>query len=91
VMVEAIALVASEQSQIAIALRDEGKLKEAETLLRKNQTLLRDKARDYKSKKLKRLELRNKTSADNLDEKNWGRTRKQMRKFDFEEQMQQSY
>ena len=77
--------------RISRRIRDEGRVSDARRILQDNQRFLRDNARQYRSKKLKKLESRNKESADNLDERNWNRTRKQMRKFDFEESMQQSY
>lgn len=91
VMIEAVALLANEQSKIVMALRDEGKVEKARDVLRMNEAFLRSNAVRYRSKKLKKIEVRNKESAENLDEEKWNRTRKQMRKYDFEDSMQQSY
>ncbi len=92
VMVDAVALLANERNRIALALRDEGKIDEARQVLKENEAFVRKKNRRYRSKKLERIETRNKDNADKLeDPAEWNRTRKQMRKIDFEEMTQQSY
>ena len=88
VMVAAVEMVATETNEKAVKLRDKGKVKEAEELLRQNVALLNEKAEQYDSARLKRYGLANAEDAANLDPANWGGQRKRMRDWQQANMMQ---
>jgi Ca-activated chloride channel family protein len=95
VMIAVTELLAAERNKLALKLRDEGKVNEAKALIDTNVRTLRRAARRYRSKKLKKLEGREKDNAADFEKpmspKVWNRTRKRMRKMQYELENQQSY
>jgi Ca-activated chloride channel family protein len=91
VMVEAVALIASERNQFAVVLRDQGKVEEARTVLQDNVKYLQKNSVQYKAPKLKGMSEINFEDANNLDEKQWNRQRKSMRREQNRTDLQQSY
>ena len=91
VMISAVNLLANENYKLATRLRDEGKVEDARKALAGNVMYLRDNATRYKSPQLKSFAEKNEESSKNLDEKNWNRNRKDMRKMQHSNDYQQSY
>ena len=91
VMAPAIEQIAIEKSKEAVVLRDKGKIKEAKAVLKQNAIFLGRNAARYKSKKLEKLQAEQEISADNLDDKNWQKQRKMMRKDQYKHETQQTY
>lgn len=91
VMVAAYESIAVAQNREAVALRDQGKVREAEKVLRDNAGWLQKKARKYKSKRLNTYSTKNLDDASNLDERSWNKQRKTMRKTQYELDSQQSF
>jgi Ca-activated chloride channel family protein len=79
VAVDTIELIATGQNELAVKLRDKGKIAEARQVLIQNEAFLNDNADRYNSQKLKDYGYQNKVDSENLDEKNWVNQRKQMR------------
>ena len=91
VMVEVVEAIAVTNNAEAVALRDQGKVKEAQRSLLDNAAFLRSKAKQYKSSRLDDYGSKNEVDAQNLDQGNWTRRRKSMRKKQYELNRQQSY
>ena len=89
-MCAGLELIALEQNEIAMKLRDKGKLDQARQVLVKNNEYLKMNAATYKSKKLDAYATENAEAADNLDEKKWNKQRKIMRESQFKRATQQS-
>ena len=80
VMVAAVEAVAAERNKQALALRDQGKVEQAEKALRDNAVDLKRKSRKYKSKRLKSYSDSNFEDSRNLRGQSWKKQRKKMRK-----------
>lgn len=91
VMVEAVALIATERNRLAVVLRDQGKTEEARTVLEDNVRYLEHNSVQYKAPKLKSLSVTNEKDSKNLDENQWNRQRKSMRREQYRTDLQQSY
>lgn len=91
VMIAAVEAIAVEKNKSALALRDQGKVKQAQSLLLDNASYLKDKARYYKSKRLDEFSAGNEEDARNLDAHKWNRQRKAMKKRAYRLDTQQSY
>ena len=91
VLVAAAEMRANEENKRAIALRTAGKVKEAKKVLQQNSAYLDRKAKEYKSPKLRTSRRKTQANQKALDNKDWGRTRKRMRKEVHELDNQQSY
>jgi Ca-activated chloride channel family protein len=89
VMADVIELIATERNELALKLRDKGKMKQACELLLDNEAYLRDNAFRYDSQKLKKYAEQQLEDRDNMDEKNWTRGRKIMRRNQFYNKSQQ--
>ena len=90
VMEAAVEAIAADQSRQAVALRDQGKVKEAQKVLVDNARYLQDNAVRLKSQKLETYSKKNSFDATNMD-KNWNQTRKSMRADEHQIKNQQSY
>jgi len=77
VMIAALEQLALAKNDLAITLRDLGKVREAQQVLLENADLLADQAKRYDSDALKKLSEINLNDAKNLDD--WKRQRKIMR------------
>lgn len=76
--------VGAERNKAAMELRDEGKLTEAEQLLKSNAVFLRQQADKLDNEWLLKDARSNDLDGANLDEKNWKRQRKEMESKQFE-------
>ncbi|MHC4153270.1 MAG: RNA-binding protein [Planctomycetota bacterium] len=90
VMVKVVELIANEQNELALRLRDEGKIKEAKDLLSSNEQYLHSNATLYNSPHLREYEQQQVEDKMNMDERSWTRQRKVMRQRQFSSKMQQS-
>jgi Ca-activated chloride channel homolog len=91
VMVAAIEQIATERNDLALNLRDTGKIKEAQKVLLDNADYLNFNAGKLNSDKLKYLGANNDSQSKNLDPENWIRTRKDMREDQYQSAQQQGY
>lgn len=92
VMVAAVEAIANEQSRVAVVLRDEGKVQQAQQVLRDNAAYLEQNATRYASPKLKNYSTLNTVDAEEITESDkWSSTRKKMRKTQHEVSTQQRY
>ncbi len=79
VMTECVLQIANERNVLAVAMRDQGKTKEAKKLLEANCVFLDTNADKLASEKLRNRAIDNSVQSRNLDEKNWRKSRKVMR------------
>jgi Ca-activated chloride channel family protein len=95
VMESVVELVAREQQEMAIKLKDEGKDQEALKLVQSSNAYLEDNAKRYKSNKLKKMRSRGAENEKVIGEKgksaDWNRTRKQMRQDAYSSQAQMAF
>jgi Ca-activated chloride channel family protein len=92
VMVAAVEAIANEQSRVAVVLRDEGKVQQAQKVLLDNAAYLDQNATRYASPKLKNYSNLNSVDAEDIAESDkWSSTRKKMRKTQHEVSTQQRY
>lgn len=93
IMSEALEQISIEKSEVALKLRDQGRIEEAKRVLKENNLSLRKEAKRFPSQQQKFEDLMtiNKNTAENLDEKNWSKQRKTLRKKIYEIEKQQSY
>lgn len=91
-LVEATKQIATERTEEAIRLRDEGKVEAAQRLLEENADYLEREAKALKSEELEDLGATNRADADAVeDEADWNENRKRMKADSYETQTQQSY
>jgi Ca-activated chloride channel family protein len=79
VMTAAVTQIAVVNNELAVTLRDQGKIDEARKLLLDNAIYLGDNAAKFQSKDLERLREINRQDADNLAPEKWQQQRKKMR------------
>jgi Ca-activated chloride channel homolog len=91
VMVAVVEAVANEKNRLAVTLRDEGKLEEAQKVLLENSAYLKDNANRLNAPKLKEFGDTNEDNAKNVYGPSWIGTRKSMRKTQHSVDSQQSY
>jgi len=93
VMVDVVELIATERNELAMRLRDQGKIKEAHKLLISNIDYLGENYKKFdsikKSERLNEYQYLNTTDAENLDEQSWGVQRKRMQESQFQNRSQQ--
>lgn len=83
---------ATEANKRAVELRDQGKVKEAQQVLRSNAGFLKENARALQSDKLDELSAENEEQARDIEEEStWRLQRKSMRKGQYKSERQQSY
>ncbi len=90
-MISTVEQVAVEKNKTAVELRDQGRIKEAEKVLRENAFYLEREAKKYDSDRLREQSQENEKAAENLEGPAWGKQRKQMRKNQYTIERQQSY
>lgn len=88
ILADAVEQIAIENNQRALALRDAGKVEEAQKVLTDNYYYLSGNAKQLDSEKLATYAGENKEDADNLNEENWTRQRKVMRESQNSRQTQ---
>ncbi len=89
VMTECVLQIANVRNVLAVALRDRGKTKQAKALLESNAAFLSANAQKLESDKLLQRALDNRQQSENLEQKDWKRTRKGMRSQQHEDARQQ--
>ena len=80
-----------ERNKDALALRDKGRVEEAQKALRDNASFLQENARRYSSQRLDDYSKSNDDDAGNLKNDKWQEQRKKMKKKAYELDSQQSY
>lgn len=78
VTADVVELLAVERNEIAMKLRDEGRMEEARRKLKDNVIYLQTAASDYDSPALDKYAADNAKQAEQLDDANWGGNRKGM-------------
>ncbi len=91
VMTAVIEQLAVKKNELAVKLRDEGKIKEARQVLLENANQLKEEAAKYQSKNLEKLRDINIKDAQNLDDRAWNKQRKLMRGQQYKSKTQQKY
>jgi Ca-activated chloride channel homolog len=91
VMTAAIEQLAVEKNELAVTLRDEGKIKEARQVLLDNANFLAEEAAKYSSNNLTKLKEINTEDAQKLEDDNWIKQRKSMRRQQYKSKTQQAY
>ena len=91
VMIAVVTQTAVERNKLAVELRDNGRIEEAHAALTANAAYLKSNASKFDSKELGTYSDRNLNDAQNLDDANWGRQRKDMRYMQRSAEQQQSY
>ena len=87
----AIEQLAIEKNKLAVKLRDDEQIIEAQQMLLDNATFLAEKAAQYASPNLEILKKINLNDAQNLDTQNWTKQRKSMRHHQHKWEIQQKY
>ena len=91
-MSSAVLQIATEKSEEAIRLRDEGKVGEAQEVLRANAAFLQESAAALNSDELAGYGMSMEESAEAIEvDEEWNATRKQMVDDQHENKSQQSY
>jgi len=79
VMVAVVEQIATEQNRLAVDLRDQGRIEEAQLLLLKNTAYVKDKALKYDSQTLSDVALENEADAEKIvKQEEWTSQRKSM-------------
>jgi Ca-activated chloride channel homolog len=91
VTVAAVEMIANENNKRALALRDQGQVDQARSALLDNERYLNDNAARFGSDRLSKQGKMNRAASENLDEANWNKNRKGLRKMQYELDSQQSY
>ncbi len=89
VMADVVELIATERNELALKLRDQGKIKQACELLARNGEYLERNGALYDSQKLKKYAEQQREDRNNMDEASWTRQRKIMREYQFKNKSQQ--
>jgi len=89
VLTECVLQIANDRNMQAVALRDQGQKERAKLLLLSNVAYLDANAKKLKSEKLQQRAYDNQEQSENLDEKDWARSRKGMRSKQAEDSRQQ--
>ena len=91
-LVEAAKQIATEKSEKAISLRDEGKVEEAKKVMQESADYLEEQAQELESEELKGMSAESEMDAEALeDDSQWNSNRKRMKAEAYEKQNQQSY
>jgi Ca-activated chloride channel family protein len=83
--------LATEASEKAVQLRDEGRVEDAKKVLEDNATFLRSEAKGAPSPLLQVYAEQNAADAEAVESDDWGTRRKSMREDQFQNKTQQSY
>lgn len=78
VMVDVVELIAADQNELAMRLRDKGDIDEARRVLSLNEQYLHGNADRYQSKRLREYATEQSGAIANLKEEDWGKQRKIM-------------
>jgi Ca-activated chloride channel homolog len=91
VLVDSVALIANEANKNAVALRDQGRVQEAEAALEQNAAFLEGEARRYKSADLEKRAASNRKAKMNMAPASWNKQRKEMADDAFQLDNQQAW
>jgi Ca-activated chloride channel family protein len=91
IMVSVVEQVGNENNKRALALRDEGKLRDAALAMESNTAYLSSNASRLGSEKLEKQSARTKDAARSLDDASWRKKRKEMREEQHQVETQQMY
>ncbi len=91
VLAAAAAQIATSQSELAVSLRDAGKVEAAVTVLRDNAAYLAEQARVLAAPELDAMAKENLDDANSVSGAEWDRQRKDMRARQHREKTQQAY
>jgi Ca-activated chloride channel homolog len=91
VMENAVEAIATEENRRALALRDAGRVREAQVVLDNNATYLNQNAVDLGSSRLRSYGQRNSDNARSLGSGDWARTRKDMRDGQISNQLNRGW
>jgi len=91
VMVAVVEQVATERNELALALRDQGKIEEAQRALLDNASYIQQNAVDLDSESLSKLATENVQQSEGLEGADWERSRKQMRETQEKVKQQRSW
>jgi Ca-activated chloride channel family protein len=91
VMVSVTEMLANEQNKIAMRLRDEGRVREAQKVLRRNAKFLKKRSQGLASPKLQRMKEDLEEDEAVMNSGDWNKARKSMRKRSYGVQSQQAY
>ena len=95
VMESVVELIARQQQEMAIKLKDDGKDDQALKMIRRSNRYLDQNAKRYKSKKLTRMRTRGQQDAEIIGKKGkgraWSRTRKMMRQEAYSSEAQMGF
>jgi Ca-activated chloride channel family protein len=83
--------IGAERAEIAMALRDSGKVEEARAAYASNAAFLADQAEQLDDDSLRRDALSNVDASTSLDEESWQRTRKVQQEYQLKTRQQRSY
>jgi Ca-activated chloride channel family protein len=89
IMASVVYMIGVENNKLALDLRDKGQVEEAKLVLHSNVLFLRDNGRVLDSSELEQYAVSNDEDVSNLDDVNWKRQRKIMRKEQYKIQTQQ--
>jgi Ca-activated chloride channel family protein len=91
VMVAVVEQIATEQNELALALRDKGRIEEARSVLQENTFFLESNAMQLDSIQLQELAESNKQDAEQLEGEEWEATRKRMREHQAKTKTQRKW
>ena len=92
VMVAVVEQIATEQNRLAVDLRDQGRIEEAQLLLLKNTAYVKDKALKYDSQTLSDVALENEADAEKIvKQEEWTSQRKSMTETQLKRSKQRKY
>ena len=91
VMVAVVEQIATRQSEVALALRDQGELEKAQAVLTENAAFIAQKAVDLDSEELQELAESNRVDAQGLEGAEWEKSRKRMRESQAKSKTQRKW
>jgi Ca-activated chloride channel family protein len=91
VMASVVRQLGAERAEMAMALRDAGKLEEAREAFSRNTVFLRQQAEQYDDDSLRRDAASNADFSEGLSDEEWERTRKLQQQYQVKTQQQRSY
>jgi Ca-activated chloride channel family protein len=91
VMASVAGQLGAERAEIAMALRDAGKIEEARAAYEKNFQILAEQAEQFDDDALRRDAFSNEQAGKNLSEEDWSRERKAQQEYQLKTRQQRSY
>jgi Ca-activated chloride channel family protein len=91
VMVAVVSQIGAEKNELAMALRDEGKIEQARDAYLSNVLYLQENAKRWNDERLQLDATANDEAAENLDEEEWNRERKKQRELQMKTKSQRAW